>query len=61
MISGIFFLRECLFIMYFKRNICFELGRIEMVQNMYKSDLTLEKISEIANIPVDKLKEILQL
>ena len=47
--------------MYFKRNICFELGRIEMVQNMYKSDLTLEKISEIANIPVDKLKEILQL
>lgn len=38
-----------------------ELTRIEMIQNMYKSGLTLEKISEIATMPVDKLKEILEL
>ncbi len=38
-----------------------EKGHIEMIQKMFKNDITLEKISEIADMPIDKIKEILDL
>ena len=38
-----------------------EKGRMEMIQNMYKSNLSIEEISEIANLSIDKIKEILEL